>query len=151
MRRFIYVALFAGLAACAPPPAEEKAASPEVPAQSQSSAMRAQVGGATVDGVAEGARLTSPRTIEGIAPKDWYFEAQFPVMLVGADGRVIAEAPAMAQSDWTAPGTEPIRFRSELTFSVTQDTPATLVLQEDMPGEDNPARETRIPVVLDAH
>lgn len=146
MRRFICVVLFAGLAACSPPQAEKTEAPPAAEAPP------AQTGAATVDGVAEGARLTSPATLEGVAPKDWYFEAQFPAMLVGADGRVIAEAPAMAESDWTAPNNDPIRFRIAFTFAVTQDTPATLVLQEDQPGEDNPpARETRIPVVLAAH
>lgn len=147
MRALIFVGLAAGLAACSPPPAE-KAETPPPAAE----APAAQAGGATVDGVAEGARLTSPATLEGVAPKNWYFEASFPAMLIGADGRVIAEAPAQAQSDWTAPNNDPIRFRIALTFAVAQDTPATLVLQEDQPGEDNPpARETRIPVVLAAH
>lgn len=146
MRALMFLVLAAGLAACSPPPTEKAEAPPAVaPAV-------AQTGGASVDGVGEGARLTSPATLEGIAPKNWYFEASFPAMLVGADGRVIAEAPAQAQSDWTAPNNDPIRFRIQLTFSVSQDTPATLVLQEDQPGENNPpARETRIPVVLAAH
>jgi hypothetical protein len=144
MRRFVGLALVAGLAACSPPAEKAEAPPPAVSAP-------AQTEGAQLDGVTANARLNSPAAITGIAPKNWYFEAVFPVMLVGADGRVIAEAPAQAQSDWTAPGNDPIRFRADLTFAVTQDTPATLVLQEDMPGEQNPqARETRIPVVLTA-
>ncbi|WP_395644647.1 Gmad2 immunoglobulin-like domain-containing protein [Terricaulis sp.] len=146
MREFVCLALVAALAACSPPPAEQAETTTLTTVS-----IPAQPGAASVDGVMAGARLTSPATLTGIAPKDWYFEAQFPVMLVGADGRVIAEGPARAQSDWTAPNNDPIRFQSELTFSVAHDTPATLVLQEDMPGEDAPARETRIPVVLSAH
>ena len=42
----------------------------------------------------------------------------------------------------------PVRFRGELNFRVTQDTPATLVLQEDMPGEGATPREFTLPVVL---
>ncbi|MBK8545595.1 MAG: hypothetical protein IPL62_19945 [Caulobacteraceae bacterium] len=92
------------------------------------------------------ARVTSPFVVEGLAPGDWYFEAQFVAKLVGADGAVIAEAPARAQSDWMTEA--PVRYRAEFTFNVTQDTPATLVLQEDMPADNTSPREITIPVML---
>jgi hypothetical protein len=75
--------------------------------------------------------------------------------LLGADGAVISEAPAQAQSDWMTEG--PVPFRAELSFSVTADTAAVLLLQEDMPSaamddddpsNDSPSREIRIPVTL---
>lgn len=52
-----------------------------------------------------------------------------------------------------------VRFRAELSFVVTADTPAILLLREDMPDEemddgdptdDRPTREIRIPVALTA-
>jgi hypothetical protein len=90
--------------------------------------------------------VASPLVVEGAAPGDWYFEAQFPAKLVGADGTVLAEAPALAQSDWMTEA--PVPYRAEFSFNVTQDTPATLVLQEDMPADNASPRETSIPVVL---
>lgn len=136
IRALAAIALFA-VAACSSPD-EQKA-----PA-----AALAEV--AQVDAIASGARLTSPATVAGIAPKNWYFENQFPISLIGADGAILAETPAIPERNWTDPSNEPIRFTAQLNFSVTRDTPATLVLQEDMPGEDNPPREVRIPVVLAA-
>lgn len=99
-----------------------------------------------IEAPAAGARVTSPLLASGTADNSWYFEAVFPARLVGDDGELIAEAPAIAHSDWTTPG--PVRFNVEMTFSVDAETPATLVLSEDMPSGDPPEREVRIPVVL---
>lgn len=93
-----------------------------------------------------GARLVSPLQAEGVADNSWYFEAVFPARLVAEDGAVIAEAPAIAHSDWTVPG--PVRFNVEMAFSVESETPATLVLSEDMPRDGASERAVRIPVVL---
>jgi hypothetical protein len=50
---------------------------------------------------------------------------------------------------------ETMKFRAELVFEVAAETPATLVLQEDMPQPVSPdsdvagpARTLRIPIVL---
>lgn len=101
---------------------------------------------ATVTNPVPDARVTSPLAVSGVAPGNWYFENQFPVQIVDAQGQVLAEAPATPRVSWTDPGDK--EFDATLTFSVTADTPATLVLQEDMPGEGNTPRETRVPIVL---
>lgn len=44
--------------------------------------------------------ITSPLTLTGKARGNWYFEASFPVILTDWDGRIIAEAPAMARGPW---------------------------------------------------
>jgi hypothetical protein len=93
-----------------------------------------------------GARVTSPVIVEGTAPGDWFFEAQFVGQLRSADGAALAEAPARAQAEWMTEA--PVPYRAEFTFNVTQDTPATLVLQEDMPADNANPREVTIPVVL---
>jgi len=95
---------------------------------------------------ASGARVGSPLVVEGTAPGDWYFEAQFVGQLRGADGTLLAEAPARAQEDWMTEA--PVPYRAEFTFSVTAETPATIVLQEDMPADNTNPREVTIPVVL---
>jgi hypothetical protein len=83
--------------------------------------------------------------VRGVAPANWYFENQFPVRLLDANGAEIAAAPAHPRVSWTDPG--PKEFDAELTFSTRG--PATLVLEEDMPSEGNEPRQVRIPVVLE--
>jgi hypothetical protein len=92
------------------------------------------------------ARITSPLIASGVANNTWYFEAVFPARLMTADGTVIAEAPAIAASDWMAQG--PVPFNVEMAFTVEEETHATLVLEEDMPREGAEPRQVRIPVVL---
>ena len=95
-----------------------------------------------------GSHSKSPLTVTGIAPNNWFFEASFPVTLLDENNQTIAQAPAQAQSDWTVQG--PVPFKAELSFLVLQQTRATIVLQEDMPGENRGTpREVRIPVVLE--
>jgi len=125
------------LSACSQP--TEKADDP--PAQAAAALDVATVTTPTAD-----ARVTSPLTISGVAPGNWYFENQFPVRLEDAQGQEIAAAPATPRVSWTDPGDK--EFDATLTFSVTTDTPATLVLEEDMPGEGETPRQTRVPVIL---
>ncbi|MGH6949311.1 MAG: Gmad2 immunoglobulin-like domain-containing protein [Vitreimonas sp.] len=122
------------LAACSP--AAE--APPEPPAASGVTIL--------VNTPGAGARVTSPLRVEGTAPGDWFFESVFPAQLRGADGALIAEAPAQAQRDWMTEA--PVPYVAELTFSVTRETPATLVLKEDMPSGLPGQREISVPVVL---
>lgn len=134
--RLVALGLFTALTlACSPPAAE---APPEAP----------QAAGVTivVNTPAAGARVTSPLRVDGTAPGDWFFESVFPAELRGADGAVIAQAPAQAQRDWMTEA--PVPYVAEFTFSVTRETPATLVLREDMPSGLPGQREISVPVVL---
>lgn len=134
--RLAALGLFAALTlACSPPAAE---APPEAP----------QAAGVTivVNTPAAGARVTSPLRVEGTAPGDWFFESVFPAELRGSDGALIAQAPAQAQRDWMTEA--PVPYVAEFTFSVTQETPATLVLREDMPSGLPGQRDISVPVVL---
>jgi len=131
--------LAVALAACSQP------APPPAPAEAPATAI-IETPSVNVTSPLADTRVTSPLIVEGTAPGDWYFEAQFPLQLRAADGALLAEAPARAQSDWMTEA--PVPFRGELSFRVTHDTPATLILQEDMPGEGATPREITIPVVL---
>ncbi|WP_167755760.1 Gmad2 immunoglobulin-like domain-containing protein [Vitreimonas flagellata] len=139
MRRTALILALA-LVACSPPAPPPPAPEPASPAAV------AEEPAINVTAPLADARVTSPLIVEGTAPGDWYFEAQFPLQLRAADGTILAEAPARAQSDWMTEA--PVPFRGELRFRVSQGTPATLVLQEDMPGEGAIPREVAIPVVL---
>lgn len=137
-RALAAAACLGALASCAPP-----SPAPEAPPATTEAAPDL---GVVVNGPSAGARVTSPVVVEGTAPGDWYFEAQFVGQLRAADGTVLAEAPARAQEDWMTEA--PVPYRAEFTFSVTQETPATIVLQEDMPADETQPREVTIPVVL---
>ncbi|MES1199548.1 MAG: Gmad2 immunoglobulin-like domain-containing protein [Pseudomonadota bacterium] len=142
MKRFFLSVALIALAACQPAP-QTPAPTPATTTAPSSP----EAGGVSVLTPHAGQSVTSPLVVTGIAPANWYFEAVFPVQLVDSSGGVIAEAPAQAQSDWTQPG--PKSFRAELTFTVTQATQATLVLEQDQSGEGNPAPQTvRVPVTL---
>lgn len=106
----------------------------------------ANAGDIRIEAPEAGARTASPLIASGEADNSWYFEAVFPARLMAADGTVIAEAPAIAASDWTREGSVP--FNVEMAFTVDAETEATLVLEEDMPGENAEPRQVRIPVVL---
>src|SRR5690606_22576276 len=136
LRTTLVAVCMAALFACSPAPTE----TPPATTDSASGPM------VLVTAPASGARVSSPLVVEGTAPGDWYFEAQFVGQLRGADGALLAEAPARAQEDWMTEA--PVPYRAEFTFSVTQETPATIVLQEDMPADNANPREVSIPVVL---
>jgi len=137
LSHFALVAALA-LSACSPPAAEAPATTTAAVAESDVAMVIATP--------TAGARVTSPLRVEGTAPGDWFFEAQFPAELRGANGELIAEAPARAQSDWMTEA--PVPYAAELQFSVTQETQAMLVLQEDMPADNANPRQISIPVVL---
>jgi hypothetical protein len=137
MRFFILLGAVFAFGACSPQPATETPAEP-------AAVTEPTVELATVTTPASGATVTSPLQVSGVAPANWFFENQFPVRLLDANGTEIAMAPATPRINWTEPG--PKEYDAELTFTATG--PAILVLEEDMPGEGNEPRQVRIPVVL---
>jgi hypothetical protein len=133
--RALLKALAVTLAACAPPAQNAIEATPSPAAE-----------GVSVEAPAANARVSSPLTVTGTAPADWFFENQFPVRLLDAQDNEIAHAPAQPRINWTEPG--PKSFDAELTFEVEVETSAMLVLEEDMPGEGVEPRQLRVPVTL---
>ncbi len=79
-----------------------------------------------------GARASSPLHIVGQVPGNWSFEAQFPIELKDAGGKVIAQAPATLQGDWMTDAMFP--FTATLEFSGTPSGVGTLVLHKDNPS-----------------
>lgn len=89
--------------------------------------------------------ITSPLTVTGEARGTWYFEASFPVKLLDANGKVLAQVGAEAQGDWMTENFVP--FRAFLTFPPPTTSRGTLVLEKDNPsGLPQNADEVRIPV-----
>ncbi|MBA3732995.1 hypothetical protein H0W91_01315 [Patescibacteria group bacterium] len=89
--------------------------------------------------------VKSPLVVKGEARGTWYFEASFPVKLLDANGKVLAQAPAQAKSDWMTNDFVP--FEATLTFTAPTTGIGTLVLSKDNPsGLPQNAGEIRIPV-----
>lgn len=77
-------------------------------------------------------KVTSPLVIRGEARGPWYFEAVFPVVLVDASGKTIAEGHATAKGEWMT--TEFVPFEAILTFTKPQTDTGKLILKKDNPS-----------------
>ncbi len=98
-----------------------------------------------VDTITAGTKVTSPLTVTGKA-RGWYFEGSFPIQLKDATGKVIAQGPAQAQTDWMT--SEFASFKITLTFAPqTAGSKGTLVLMNDNPsGLPQNQKEVDIPI-----
>lgn len=79
--------------------------------------------------------ITSPLAISGEARGYWFFEADFPVVLVDWDGLIIAEGIATAKNDWMTE--EFVPFEATLTFETDPDAYSdrgALILRKDNPS-----------------
>jgi len=93
-----------------------------------------------------GSTVGSEFTVSGNARGTWYFEASFPVKVLGANGQELVQLPAQATEDWMTENFVP--------FSVKVTVPnysgaATLVLHKDNPsGEAKFDASVSIPIVI---
>ena len=62
----------------------------------------------TINTPKAGDRISSPLTVSGVVPGPWSFEANFPVEIVDADHKKVAEGYATVKGDWMT--TKPIAF-----------------------------------------
>ncbi|MBP9686263.1 MAG: hypothetical protein KBD66_00505 [Candidatus Doudnabacteria bacterium] len=89
--------------------------------------------------------VTSPLTLTGTALGTWFFEASFPVKLFDADGMLLAEAVAQAQSDWMT--LNPVSFSVMLEFTlVTADTGYLEFIRDNPSGLPENDASVRVPV-----
>lgn len=85
-----------------------------------------------VDAPLPGAKISSPISLKGRARGPWFFEGDFPVILLDSQGINIAEGYASARGEWM---TEKfVSFEGTLHFMGTlSGTRGTLVLKKDNP------------------
>ena len=82
--------------------------------------------------------VRSPLSIEGEARGNWYFEASFPIKLIDADGRELAQGIAQAKSDWMTENFVPfegsevtvtsILWKSAMVFAIARPIPVPSAL-----------------------
>jgi hypothetical protein len=95
-----------------------------------------------------GAVVSSPLTITGRARGNWYFEASFPVRLEDANGKVLVQSFAQAQSEWMT--TDFVSFKAELVFSKSETDTGFLILKNDNPsGLPENDKQIKIPIFFD--
>ena len=81
-----------------------------------------------------GAAVSSPLTIKGLARGTWFFEGDFPVILLNSQGEILAESYATAKGEWMKQ--DFVEFEGSITFN--SDLPGhrgTLVLKKDNPTD----------------
>jgi len=90
--------------------------------------------------------ITSPLEVEGRARGSWFFEASFPIKLVGeTDNDLITTGIAQAQGDWMT--NDFVSFKATLEFGPTKAKTGILILEKDNPsGLPENARQIEIPV-----
>ena len=103
----------------------------------------------TVTAPLPGEIIESPLSVRGEARGNWYFEAQFPVMVYDANGKLLGSAPAHASGDWMT--TNYVPFSATVTFLPSGTATGTLVLKKDNPsGLPQNANQLVLPVSFTA-
>ncbi len=94
-----------------------------------------------------GSKVTNPVEVVGKVPGNWSFEADFPVELKDATGKVLVESPAGLLSDWMTE--ELVLFTVNLKYVDAASGEGLLILHKDNPSglPENDDRVT-IPIVF---
>ena len=77
--------------------------------------------------------IASPLEIRGHARGTWFFEGDFPVVLLDSSGNPLAQGFASAQGEWMTVGFVP--FSAVLHFEVPRPGHGRLLLKKDNPSE----------------
>lgn len=76
--------------------------------------------------------VNSPVIIRGIARGQWFFEASFPVSVVGLDDKEIGHGVAQADGEWMT--TEFVPFTATVDFSKGTQKTGKIILKKDNPS-----------------
>lgn len=93
--------------------------------------------------------VTSPVTVTGEARGSWFFEANLPIFIKDATGKVIGQTGAMAQGEWMT--TDYVPFGGTVTFTKPTTETGTLMIANDNPsGLPENAKSIEIPIRFSA-
>jgi Immunoglobulin-like domain of bacterial spore germination len=88
----------------------------------------------TINAPKAGDGITSPLTVTGVVPGLWSFEANFPVEIVDADHKKVAEGYATVQGDWMT--TKPVKFTATVPFKAPATDDGFVVIHKANPSGD---------------
>jgi len=95
-----------------------------------------------------GADISSPLTVRGRARGTWFFEGDFPVILLNAKGKRIAQGYVSAKGEWMTNNF--VEFEGTLDFKGFPGQRGTLILRKDNPtGLAQFDDELEIPITFD--
>lgn len=91
--------------------------------------------------------IESPLKVTGEARGQWFFEADFPLILTDWDGKIIAEGYAQAQGEWMTVNFVP--FEGELEFEKPEfGDKGTLILKKQNAADFDEEESLEIPVLF---
>jgi hypothetical protein len=101
-----------------------------------------------VDSPAPGSKIVSPLTVSGKARGTWFFEGDFPMVIIDASGSVIGQSYCTAQGPWMT--AEFVAFKGKITFKRPASSgKAVLLLKKDNPtGKPEHDDVIEIPVTI---
>jgi len=76
--------------------------------------------------------IESPLIIEGKARGTWFFEGDFPVMLIDSNGDLVVRHFAQAQGEWMTE--DFVGFKSQIEFEQPTTDNGVLILEKDNPS-----------------
>ncbi|MDQ3076745.1 MAG: Gmad2 immunoglobulin-like domain-containing protein [bacterium] len=91
--------------------------------------------------------IKSPVIVKGEARGTWYFEASFPLKIVDANGKTLAEVPAQAEGEWMTE--EFVPFEVSVPFATSTTKTGKIILMKDNPsGEPERDDSIEIPIIF---
>ena len=88
----------------------------------------------TINTPKAGDRISSPLTVSGVVPGPWSFEANFPVEILDADRKKVAEGYATVKGDWMT--TEPVAFTATVPFKPPVTDDGFVIIRKANPSGD---------------
>ncbi|MCP5093575.1 MAG: hypothetical protein GY949_21955 [Gammaproteobacteria bacterium] len=82
---------------------------------------------------ARGEAVASPLKVRGRARGTWFFEGDFPLVLLDGRGNLVAQGLATAKGEWMT--TEFVPFSAMLRFQSPEHGPGRLILKKDNPSD----------------
>lgn len=100
-----------------------------------------------VDQPQAGEIIENPATISGQARGSWFFEGSFPIKIIDANGELLGEGVAEAQSNWMT--NDFVDFRAVISFKPSAASSGFIMLHNDNPsGLPDKDKEWKIPIVF---
>lgn len=103
----------------------------------------------TVNAPKAGDRVTSPLTVSGVVPGPWSFEASFPVEIVDAEHKKVAEGYATVKGDWMTE--KPVAFTATVPFKAPVTDEGFLIIHKANPSGDQATDDSvEVPIAFGA-